>query len=238
MNRSLERVAMLAGVLILFASLQFGAALGGGAVSLPAALLLAAGATWLWLHFDLPQAGAWVPPLTCGLLAAMTSAVAALAFRPDFAGLFSFFTAALGSGLCVYVQRRSSARCGLCNRRLSPGDLQFACPRCGMHVCDETCWSFEHRRCQLCLEQRVHLLPTEEQWWMRVTGPRAKHDRCLVCRGAADQVDLRACPHCRRAQCRDCWDFSNGECQRCGSALPDLPASLANTVTTAVPGEP
>ena len=234
MNRSLERAALLTGVLVLLLSLQFGAALAGGPVALCAALLLAAGTTWLWLHFDLPMGGDWVPPVICALLCALAAAVANLAFRPDFAGLFSFVPAATGSAATVFFLRRSQARCGLCNRRLPAGSLVFACPRCGMHVCDETCWSFEHRRCQLCLEQRVPLLPVEESWWMRATGPRSRYDRCQICRGAADAVDLRACPKCRRTQCRDCWDFNNGECQRCGTALPDLPASLGNTVASAV----
>lgn len=234
MNRSLERGALLAGVLILLLSFQFGAALAGGAVALAAALLLAAGATWLWLHFDLPVGGDWVPPLVCALLCGLAAAVADLAFRPDFPGLFSFLPAALASGLTIFLLRRSEARCGLCNRHLSAGSLVFACPRCSMHVCDETCWSFENRRCQLCLEQRVPLLPVEESWWMRVTGPRSMHDRCQMCKGSADQVDLRMCPKCRRAQCRECWDFNNGECQRCGTALADLPASLHNTVASTV----
>lgn len=234
MNRSLERAALLGGVLTFLISIQFGAALVGGAFALPAALLLSAGATWLWLHFELPVGGNWVPPVVCAALCGLTAAVVDLAFRSDFAGLFTFLPAAVGSGVTMFLMRRSEARCGLCNRHLSAGALVFACPRCSMHVCDETCWSFEHRSCQLCLEQRVPLLPVEESWWMRVTGPRSRHDRCQMCRGAADQVDLRMCPKCRRAQCRDCWDFNNGECQRCGTALPDLPASLHNTVVSAV----
>ena len=235
MNRSLERGALLAGVLILLASLQFGAALGGGGIALAAALLLCAGTTWLWLHFELPVGGDWVPPLVCAALCGLTAAFANLAFRPDFPGLFSAVPGALGSSITVLILRRSEARCGLCNSHLTAGALVFACPRCSLHVCEKTCWSFEHRRCQLCLEQRVPLLPMEESWWMRVSGPRSRHDRCQMCRGAADQVDLRICPHCRRAQCRECWDFNNGECQRCGTALPDLPASLHHTVASTVP---
>lgn len=234
MNRALERGALLGGVLILLLSLQFGAALAGGWVALPAALLLSAGAVWLWLHFHLPTGGDWVPPLACALLCGLSAAVVSLALRPDFAGLFTFVPAALGGSLAVYVVRRSQARCGLCNHRLPSGSLVFACPRCSLQVCEERCWNFEHRRCQLCLEQRVHLLSTDERWWTRVAGPRSNYDRCQMCRGAADQVDLRLCPKCRRAQCRDCWDQNNGECARCGTPLPDLPASLHQTVASTV----
>ncbi len=232
MSRPLERGALLCGVLVLLLSLQFGAALAGGPVALPLALLFSAGATWLWLWLEVPLGGVWVPPLVCALLCGVTAGVSYLAFRPDFAGLFTFVPAAAGSALTLYAVRRSQARCGLCNHRLPSGSLVFTCPRCSLHVCEERCWSFEHRRCQLCLEQRVHLLPTDERWWMSVAGPRSRHDRCQMCRGAADQVDLRLCPKCRRAQCRDCWDHNNGECARCGTALPDLPASLRETVAS------
>ena len=234
MSRSLERAALLLGVLVLFASLQFCAGLGGPAVAFFAAALLSAAATWLWLHFDLPRGGVWVPTVVCAALALLLAALLEDTLRPNFFGWFTFLPAAVGSGLTVYLLRRSEARCNLCNRSLSASALVFTCPRCSMHVCDETCWSFEHARCQLCLEQRVHLLPTEESWWMRVAGPRSRHDRCQVCRGAADQVDLRLCPNCRRAQCRECWDFTNGECQRCRTALPELPASLSQTVASTV----
>ena len=74
------------------------------------------------------------------------------------------------------------------------------------------------------------VLPIETGWWTRVAGPRMTQGRCQVCQVAADQADLRACPRCRRPQCRDCWDFRNGECARCDAALTDLPASLGEIV--------
>ena len=230
MNGRLEHGAMLAGVLVLLLSLQFGACLGGAGVALPAALILGIGVTWLWKHFSLPGKGLWVQPVACALAVLLSVASVEVAFTSSFGEWFCPLLAAAGSGGCLAVLRRTTARCGLCNRHLATQDVVFACPRCGMHVCDETCWSYEHRRCQLCLEQRVPVLPMEDKWWLRVAGPRAHHDRCGVCRGAADQVDLRNCPKCRRPQCRDCWDFSNGECQRCGAALPDIPASLSMVV--------
>ncbi len=230
MSRGLERSGVLVGVLILLLSLQFGACLGGAGVCLVAALLLSAGATWLWRHFELAAGDAWVPPLVCAGVALLSTALVELTFRSSFAEWFAPLFAAAGSGAAVAVLRRTEARCGLCNRHLATQDVVFTCPRCTMNVCDETCWSFEHRRCQLCLEQRVPLLPMDEGWWMKACGPRAKVDRCQMCRASADQADLRTCSHCRRPQCRDCWDHNNGECSRCGTALPDLPASLTSTV--------
>lgn len=230
MNRALERYATLAGVLVLLCSAQFGACLAGGGVALPVALLLSAAVTWLWMHFDLPSGRVWLPPLACVCAVMLCATLAEMAFRNDFAEWFSFVPAAIGSSLTIYILLRSRARCALCNRRLATQSLIFQCPRCHMHVCDEFCWSFEHGRCTLCLEQRVPFLPTLEQWWTRVAGPRSIHGRCQICLGSAEKLDLRICPNCRRPQCRDCWDFNNGECQRCGTSLPDLPASLTMIV--------
>lgn len=230
MNRSLERFALLAGVIILLCSAQFGACLAGGPVALPVALLLSVGVTLLWAHFDLSSDRPWLPPLVCAGAVLLSVLLAEFSFRSDFAEWFSFLFAAAGSGLTMFVLLRSRVRCALCNRRLATQALSFKCPRCHMQVCDEACWSFEHRRCTLCLEQRVPVLPTGEKWWTRVAGPRSTYGRCQICLGSAEQVDLRICPHCRRPQCRECWDFNNGECQRCGTALPDLPASLTMTV--------
>lgn len=230
MNHRIERIAMLAGVFVLLGSLQFVASLGGAVVALPVALLLGLAATWIWLHFELPIGAVWAPPVVCAAAVLLSGTLVEITFRRDFAEWFAFIPAALGSVVMLAVLRRASARCGLCHRSLASQDVVFTCPRCSMTVCDETCWSFEHRRCQLCLQQRVPLLPPQESWWLRAAGPRFQHDRCQICHGTAAEVDLRSCPHCRRAQCRDCWDFNNGECSRCGAALPDLPASLTATV--------
>ncbi len=231
MNSRLERNAMLAGIFILLLSAQFGACLAGGPAALAAALVLSVAATWLWQHFQLPAGGAWVQPLTCAAAVLSSAALVEVTLRANFPSWFSPLMAALGSGATVAVLRRTEARCGLCNRSLSMHDVVFTCPRCTQHVCEEVCWQHQFRRCRLCLEQRVSVLPVDEGWWMRAAGPRTKHDRCSVCRGAPQQVDLRNCPKCRRPQCRDCWDFHNGECQRCHAALPHLPASLTMVVT-------
>lgn len=236
MNGKLERIGSVAAILILLMSLQFGACLAGAAGSLPAAVLLSVAVTFLWLHFDLPSGRAWFLPLVCAGAVLLSVVLVEVAFRRDFAEWFAFVLAGVASLTTQWLLLRSRARCGLCNRRLASQDVVFACPRCTMQVCDETCWNFEHRRCQLCLEQRVPVLPPTDSWWLRVAGPRSRHDRCQICRGSAEQVDLRGCPHCRRAQCRECWDFNNGECSRCGTALPDLPASLTMTVARTVEG--
>ena len=225
---------MLAGIFVLLVSVQFGACLAGGVLALPAALVLSVAATWLWQHFELPTGGVWVPPLVCGVAVLLSVLLVELTFRRDFAEWFACLFAALGSGVTLAIMKRASAHCGLCNRNLMLQDVVFRCPRCAMTVCDETCWDFEHRRCKLCLQQRVPALPIDDGWWMRVSGPRTMHDHCQLCHSKADQVDLRNCPKCRRAQCRDCWDFNNAECSRCGAALPDLPASLTMTVAQTV----
>ena len=230
MNGRLERVMRMAGVLILLASLQFAACLLGPAAALVAAPLMSAAGAVLWLHFELPHRRGWLVALT---LAAPSLLVVLTMELTLFHNSLTWFAPlpAFGAGLgTLFFLERSRVRCTLCNRRLGRQAVVFRCPRCQMQVCDETCWSFEHRRCRLCLEQRVPVLPVEDSWWLRGTGPRARFGRCQVCMASADQLDLRACPHCTRPQCRDCWDFNNGECARCGTALPDLPPTLRTAV--------
>lgn len=230
MNGGLDRAVRVAGVLILVASLAFVASLLGAVPALIAAPLLSAGALWLWLHFELPSRPAWYPPVALALAVVVATVTIEYAIRRDFATWFAPLAAALAASLTFWFLERSRAQCTLCGRRLGSQAVVFRCPRCMMQVCDETCWNFDHRRCQLCLEQRVPVLPVQDSWWMRTTGPRSLQGRCQVCLGAADQLDLRACPHCRRLQCRDCWDFGNGECARCHHNLPDLPPALTMAV--------
>ncbi len=230
MKSNFERSALLAGLLVLTFSLQFGFGVAGAPFALGGALLLGIGITLLWLHFELPSNQIWLPPLLLSSVVLLASIVLELGFRPVTAEWFCALLTALGSGCTVALALSHSKRCNLCNRRLAGSDLTFRCPRCTQPVCEQTCWNFEHRRCQLCLEQRVAILPLESAWWSRGAGPRMAQGRCQVCQSAADQADLRACPKCRRPQCRDCWDFGNGECGRCGTALPDLPANLLNVI--------
>ena len=232
MNLTLERVALIAGVVVLTASLQFGFGLAGAPAALVGALLLGVGATLMWLRFDLPATLPWLPPLLISLSVLLSTLILELTVRPVLGEWFAVFAAALGSAGTMYFFLRNRVRCNLCNRSLGSQALIFRCPRCSQEVCEETCWSFEHRRCGLCVEQRVSILPLEASWWNRVTGPQVKEGRCLICRTSADQADLRACPNCRRMQCRSCWDFNNGECSRCATPLPNLPLSLK----TVLPG--
>lgn len=230
MKSGLERSALLAGVLVLTFSLQFGFGVAGAAFALAGALALGVGVTLLWLQLELPAAQPWLPPVLLAGTVLCSTLVLELGFRPVFAEWFTPLVALAASGATVALTLGHRTRCNLCNRRLGSGDLTFRCPRCTQQVCEQTCWSFEHRRCRLCLEQRVPILPVDQSWWTRVAGPRMAQGRCQVCQAAANQADLRACPKCRRPQCHDCWDFLNGECGRCAAALPDLPPSLSNVI--------
>lgn len=122
------------------------------------------------------------------------------------------------------VQRIDSRRCGLCNRRLGSG-ITFTCPRCELVVCD-SCWVFERTRCQLCEQNHVPIFSPDGRWWDQQLGPRTPHGRCQLCMRPAEEADLRACRHCGRPQCRECWDAANGQCSRCQWTLEDLPESL------------
>jgi len=229
MNR-LERIAIAAGLLIFVVSLQFGACIAGTVTAILAAIVIGAVATHLWINFDLPGGHTWRLPLLFSIAELVAIGIVELMLkRAPFLWL-CIPLAAASSAATEFFLLWNSARCGLCNRRLRTQSVVFRCPRCSLSVCDQTCWSFEHRRCRLCLEQRVPVLPIQERWWTRATGPRAEYGRCQVCLASAEQVDLRLCPHCRRLECRDCWDFGNGECARCGQALPHLPESLTMAV--------
>ena len=230
MNGRLERGMRVAGVLILAASLQFVACLFGPVAALIVALLLGAAGTWLWLHFELLHHPVWLPPLALTGSVFFAILTVELAVRPDFASWFAPLLTLTAASVTLGVMHRRRSQCNLCGRVLGTRGVVFHCPRCSMAVCDETCWSFEHRRCNLCLEQRVPILSIQDSWWSRVAGPRSLHGRCQLCLGAAEGLDLRACPHCRRPQCRSCWDFNNGECARCARSLPDLPPALTMAV--------
>ncbi len=139
--------------------------------------------------------------------------------------------ACAASAAIVGVQRLQSRRCGLCNRRLGSG-VTFACPRCELLVCD-SCWVFERTRCQLCEQNHVPIFTPDGRWWDKQLGPRTPHGRCQLCMRPAEEADLRACRHCGRPQCRDCWDANNGQCSRCQWTMEDLPETLKAYVITA-----
>lgn len=138
---------------------------------------------------------------------------------------FAPLLALVFSGLLIAGQHIGSGRCGLCGRRLR-GKLVFVCPRCELAVCDHTCWVFEASRCKLCEQNHVSIFTADARWWDRQLGPRVQHGRCQLCQSPAEEVDLRPCRKCGRAQCRDCWDSANGQCSRCQWTVDDLPDSL------------
>ncbi len=226
----LQRVALLAGLLLLVVSLQFGFGVAGDIPALVGALLLGCGGTLLWLHFGLPFGRVWLLATILGLAVLASTVTLELLLHASFAGWFAPLFAASAAAGTAALKIHDRARCALCNRRLKMQAVVFRCPRCSMLVCDESCWSFEHRRCRMCLENRVPVLPMADSWWNRVTGPRSPNGRCQVCLASGEQADLRGCARCRRLQCRDCWDFSNGECTRCGEHLPELPEALSTVV--------
>jgi hypothetical protein len=135
------------------------------------------------------------------------------------------------SGILVAAQRVGSKLCGLCGRRLR-GHVAFECPRCGLTVCDHTCWVFELSRCKLCEQNRVPIFLQDGRWWDRQLGPKVKYGRCQLCQSPAEEVDLRPCRKCGRTQCRACWDAANGQCSRCRWTIEDLPDSLRRYVLT------
>ena len=142
--------------------------------------------------------------------------------------LYAWFACVLALGVALVIaaiRHSGSRRCGLCNRRLR-GKVAFACPRCGLTVCDHSCWVFESSRCRLCEQNRVPILSSDARWWDRQLGPRTEHGRCQLCQTPAQEADLRACRKCGRPQCRDCWDSANGQCSRCQWTIEDLPESL------------
>ena len=230
MNGRLERSASIVGLLVLTASFHLVASLAGDVGCLLGAAVLATAASLLWLHFDMPHRRPWMVSLLFAATILLSTLLLQLGAGNSFWRWLAPPIAFACSYLSVMLRIRDRARCSLCNRRLKLQAVTFRCPRCSLLVCDERCWDFEHRRCAMCLENRVPVLPIQDSWWNRVAGPRYPHGRCQVCLASAEQADLRPCGKCRRLQCRDCWDFSNGECTRCGAPLSELPVSLREMV--------
>ncbi len=230
MSTQLERNALFAGLFILCLSVLFGAGLLGDGAALTMAVMLGVGGTLLWSHFAMLLRPLWALPVLLGLLAAFASLLVNAGIHPAPLQWFSAPLTLLASAATVFVQNLNGKRCGLCNRRIGRAEVTFTCPRCALVVCDDSCWSYEFRRCAMCLENRVPALPMQRSWWDRLLGPQSAQGRCQICMASAESADLRACGKCRRAQCRDCWDYNNGECSRCGWVIPDLPATLRMVV--------
>lgn len=119
-------------------------------------------------------------------------------------------------------------RCGLCHRRLT--STAFDCPRCGLVVCEQSCWSFHDCRCTQCEKQKVPILSTDRSWWDTHLGPRIWQGRCQRCQTGAEEADLRTCVRCGRRYCRKCWDRANGQCSHCLWTIPALPERLKKYV--------
>lgn len=226
MRRDTAQITLIFGVFCLCACAQFVGILFGAAGAVSAACICGAGGTCLAWFLELSIERWWQFPM----LSAGASLLGLCAARPAFPGRpffwFAVPVAALSSLSFILARLFSRRRCSLCARRLMLQAVVFRCPRCALVVCDDSCWDFERRRCQLCLQNRVPLLSRSAQWWDRILGPRSQNGRCQLCIADHHEADLRLCGRCRRPQCRDCWDDANGECSRCGWAAPELPASL------------
>jgi hypothetical protein len=228
----LNQVGLLLGFGVLWVSMQFLGALGGPIPALLSAVLIGVLGMFAAHFFSLLDRPVWLLPVVLGGCSLLGLGITFLDRKFASFEWLAVPLCLLVSGGIVLLQTMSRKRCGLCNRRLSPNALTFTCPRCALIVCDESCWSFEHRRCQLCVEHRVPILSAQKQWWDRTLGPAAIYGRCQVCMVSFEQADLRHCGRCRRPQCRDCWDNLNGECARCGWTVPDLPESLKRIATS------
>jgi hypothetical protein len=168
----------------------------------------------------------WVPAVTAGLASCVGTATGSLG-APDllswrWLGPACAVCACLGITSFLRIQSR---RCQLCRGGLRDV-VAFDCPRCGLLVCENKCWRFDSCRCRLCADQGVPVFPADNSWWDEHFGPRASLAKCHLCLTAEATVDLRACPKCSWPQCRECWDFANGQCGHCGWILADLPPAL------------
>jgi hypothetical protein len=219
-------LAQGAGLLAIVLTLFFLAGIAGLTVLGIATIVIGVAAPFLAYVCDIHPRRWWTLPLSLAVVSLFALGMLAVT-RPIGAILCGLplilFAIVWGTSVVSEMTKR---RCSLCHRRLGPRAITFDCPRCGLEVCDESCWNFEHRRCRMCEENRVPILPAQSQWWDRHLGPRVQNGRCQLCMASSEQADLRTCGHCRRPQCRDCWDQANGECTRCGWTMPDLPKSL------------
>jgi len=222
---SAKTITTLAGSLFLMTVLQLVSGLANSWAALICAALLAPLALGIFRFFETETAGlGMLFAIPCGA-SAVGVAVVFLAVRQDPLLLLAPVIAAAVAGIIEMARRMSSRRCQLCNGRIG-GAMAFACPRCGLLVCEQQCWSFEHCRCRLCEQNRVPVFPPDGRWWDHQLGPRSPHGRCQLCLASAEETDLRVCGKCGRPQCRDCWDYANGQCTRCQWTIADLPESL------------
>lgn len=175
-----------------------------------------------FFELDLPSWSGVVIPVACSV----TGTLLSLLGRPatDWLPWLAPTLALLCSLAILGILRLRSRRCALCDQRLGDG-VEFTCPRCGFQVCD-ACWIFERIRCRLCEQNGVSILTADARWWDQQLGPTLKLGRCQLCLTQAEEVELRPCRNCGRPQCRSCWDSANGQCNRCGWVVEDIPESL------------
>lgn len=176
--------------------------------------------------FGVDSAPLWVPVATAtaascaGLVAGSLGVAQPLSWQ--WFGPLGAAAVSLGIGAARSGHSRS---CQLCRQRLG-GAMAFQCPRCGLLVCERKCWRFDSCRCRLCADHAVPVFPAEARWWDAQFGQRMSSGKCQLCLSEGSTVDLRACGGCGRPQCRECWDYANGQCGHCGWILADLPAAL------------
>jgi hypothetical protein len=185
-------------------------------------IVFVAFAIFHFFEVDLPSR--WIKIAAPTLASAIAITVVYFATNGDPRLWSAPLTAAAAGVLIDLVQNMGKRRCALCTRRIT--GVAFNCPRCGLLVCEQNCWSFDTCRCRLCEQNRVPVFTPDGRWWDRQLGPRSTYGKCQLCLTAAEQADLRVCGKCGRPQCRECWDFSNGQCIRCQWTLDDLPPAL------------
>jgi hypothetical protein len=217
---------IIIGCFIFCLFIQFLALLAGIGWAMVAAVVIAAALLLLLQFFEVNLPYPWlgfVLPLCSG---AAGVGLGFLRGVDDWAVWWAPLITGTVAGLWIAVRARYARRCSLCNSWLSPSEIVFECPRCQLMVCERTCWEFEHLRCVRCEENHVPVFLGGDRWWDRQLGVRVDHGRCQICMKASEEADLRCCGKCGRPQCRDCWDYVNGQCSRCDWIIPDLPEKL------------
>jgi hypothetical protein len=223
---SFGRIAVLLACWFALVLLQFLAALWGSPVAVCGAVVVGVLPPILLRFFQVGFGAAGPILLAAG--ASLAGVAPGLLNRsPVRLGVILAPAVALSTaGIVVLAKWGRRGRCALCNRRLSSGEW-FLCPRCGLTVCDHECWDFDAIRCRLCQENRVSMPTfTDSRWLNDHLGQPLAQGWCQLCLASCSEADLRACRNCRRPQCRDCWDASNGRCSHCRWLVDDLPAQL------------
>lgn len=202
-------------------------ALGAIAGAIPAILAGAADGLLVFPLFRLfgVEWEQWLVPLITSVAASTVGAfVGSLGTQEPLSwqGLSPLGAAAASAAVALLGRGRARV-CQLCRQRLG-NTLAFECPRCELLVCERKCWRFDSCRCRLCADQAVPVFPAEARWWDERFGARVPSGKCQLC--LAEGGDLRACPQCSRLQCRECWDYANGQCGHCGWLIADLPPVL------------